>query len=129
MPIGSNRSESAANAELLSSLFGSAPSTAPVNQPARQPRSRSRRASAATAAAVATVMSAAPVVSPSVQAAQAEPQMSSMQSIGDTFGMDTKEVRAIELCARKMELLALRQAVETELADLNRQIERLKRSS
>lgn len=127
----SNRNESESNARLLDSLFGSAPAVPPTQpDPAPSRPRRTRRATTATAAAVATAMTAA-----SVGATPAQPARNNNTStafsgyVGETTGLEQKEVRAIELCARKMELLALRQAVESELQDLDAQLNRLKRSA
>jgi hypothetical protein len=124
----SNRNQSEQNAQMLNSLFGSAPSTAPSSPPPAAP-ARPRR-SRRTAAAVATAVVAAtsPVV-PSAPQTLSDGHTTVSSYVGETTGLESKEVRAIELCARKMELLALQAAVQTELADLDNQLARLKRSA
>ena len=125
----SNRNESEQNARrLMESLFGNAPSVPPVSSPAPAPARRPRASRSRTVAVAAAVATAA-------APAQAVPQRAATEAaslsgyVGETTGLESREVRAIELCARKMELLALKSAIDTELSDLDTQLQRLKRSA
>ncbi len=124
MPFGSNRNESEANARLLAELLN--PPTLPSVTQAPTRRERAPRRARPTPRAAEVVSNVREL--PRAQSSIAN-VLQNMPAIGDVGGLETKEVRAIEVCARKSELLALREAINSELELLDTEINRIKRSA